>query len=159
MEGYELGWDLQLNGVLDKVTIPEGDYSFEVVSYERKRWAGNDKNPACNTAEVKLRVSYDDDKTTTITNTFFLHSNSLNPIKSFFVSIGVVPEGGKDSINVSFDQAIGGSGWCHVGFQKKNPQFNAITRFYFPSEAANIIAKQAVPETKPAAAPAGGAPW
>ncbi len=41
------------------VILPEGDYNFEVASFERGRFPGSAKIPACNKAALQLKVETD----------------------------------------------------------------------------------------------------
>ena len=38
----------------DFVLLPEGDYNFTVAKFERGRFAGSEKMPACNQAKLEL---------------------------------------------------------------------------------------------------------
>ena len=55
----ELGWDdeIEKDGP-EFVLLPEGDYSFEVVGFERARHNGSEKLPACNKAQQQLNITY-----------------------------------------------------------------------------------------------------
>ena len=48
-------WDDEIqNDGQEFITLPEGDYVFEVVEFERGRFAGSEKVPACNKANLVL---------------------------------------------------------------------------------------------------------
>ncbi|MDT2173231.1 hypothetical protein P7H02_20090, partial [Paenibacillus larvae] len=53
----ELGWDdtIEKDGG-EFVLLPEGDYNFTVTKFERGRFAGSAKMPACNQAKLELMV-------------------------------------------------------------------------------------------------------
>lgn len=60
----ELGWDDQIeNDGADFVILPEGDYNFEVVSFERGRHNGSDKLPPCNKATIHIKVKGEEGET------------------------------------------------------------------------------------------------
>jgi len=63
----ELGWDDQIeNDGQDFIILPEGDYNFEVTSFERARHDGSDKLPPCNKAVVFIKIMAPTGESTTI---------------------------------------------------------------------------------------------
>ena len=54
----ELGWDdqIQKDGGDGFVPLPPGDYDFTVTNFERARFGGSDKMPACNQAKMEITV-------------------------------------------------------------------------------------------------------
>ena len=53
----ELGWDDEIeNDGPEFIVLPEGDYSFKVIDFERARHPGSEKLPACNKAIVHIRL-------------------------------------------------------------------------------------------------------
>ena len=53
----EFNWDDTIEkDSTDFVLLQEGDYDFEVESYERARHGGSEKLPPCNKAVLKLRI-------------------------------------------------------------------------------------------------------
>ena len=53
----EFGWDDEIEkDSPDYITLPEGDYDFEVVDFERARHEGSEKLPPCNKAIVHIKV-------------------------------------------------------------------------------------------------------
>lgn len=52
----ELGWDDEITKDDDFALLPEGDYNFTVVKFNRGRHNGSAKLPACNKAEIELKV-------------------------------------------------------------------------------------------------------
>lgn len=47
LKGRELGWDDEIEKGADYVLLPEGEYDFTIESFERGRFEGSDKAPAC----------------------------------------------------------------------------------------------------------------
>ncbi len=47
LKGRELGWDDEIEKGADYVLLPEGEYDFTIESFERGRFEGSDKVPAC----------------------------------------------------------------------------------------------------------------
>ncbi|GAB6170587.1 hypothetical protein JCM15765_00650 [Paradesulfitobacterium aromaticivorans] len=137
-EGRELNWDDQIeNDSPEFVTLPEGDYNFEVIDFERARHAGSDKLPPCNKAIVHIKVQ-GPEGVTVIKHNLFLHSITEGMLCSFFTAIGQRKKGEKVSMN--WGQVIGSGGRAKIGVRKwKNDQgeekvFNEIKRFYEPEE-------------------------
>ena len=56
--------------------LPEGEYPFEVVSFERKRFAGSAKLPPCNQAELTLLIDGGALGRTTVYHSLFLHTKT-----------------------------------------------------------------------------------
>ena len=55
--GYEIGWDDQIEkDGPEFVLLPEGDYDFTVIDFERGRHGGSDKLPPCHKAIVHIKV-------------------------------------------------------------------------------------------------------
>ena len=55
-EGKELGWDDTISQESSFVELPEGDYDFVVDHWERGRFPGSEKIPACKMATVYFNV-------------------------------------------------------------------------------------------------------
>lgn len=68
--------------------LPEGEYPFEVVSFERKRFAGSAKLPPCNQAELTLLVDGGTLGRTTVYHSLFLHTKTEGLLCAFFTAIG-----------------------------------------------------------------------
>ena len=135
----ELGWDdeIEKDGP-EFVLLPEGDYSFEVVGFERARHNGSEKLPACNKAVLTIRLTSDDgEKSTTIKHNLFLHSKTEGMLCAFFTAIGQRKKGEK--INMNWNLVIGSKGRCKVDIHSwKNDkgeinQSNQIKQFYEPT--------------------------
>ncbi len=134
----ELNWDDQIeNDSPEFVTLPEGDYDFEIIDFERARHNGSDKLPACNKAIVHIKIQ-GPEGVAVIKHNLFLHSITEGMLCAFFTAIGQRKKGEKVSMN--WGQVIGSSGRAKVGIRKwKNDNgeekvFNEIKKFYEPSE-------------------------
>jgi hypothetical protein len=137
--GYELNWDGPIEKDSEFVLLPEGEYDFEVLSYERARHAGSDKLPPCNKAVVSIRVSSPEGQSTTLQHNFFLHSSTEGILCAFFTAIGLRKHGEKFSTN--WPATIGRHGRCKLGIRKwkseksgQDMQSNQINRFLEPSD-------------------------
>lgn len=72
----EFNWDDTIEkDSTDFVLLQEGDYDFEVESYERARHGGSEKLPPCNKAVLKLRIE-SEAGTAYLTHNLFLHSKT-----------------------------------------------------------------------------------
>ncbi len=134
----ELGWDDQIeNDGPEFVTLPEGDYDFEVTSFERGRHNGSDKLPACNKAIVSIKIE-GPQGIFTIQHNLFLHSKTEGLLCAFFTAIGQRKKGEK--LKMNWNQVIGSKGRAKVGVKKwtyegKEYEGNEIKKFYEPSES------------------------
>lgn len=112
----ELGWDDPIvNDSPDFVTLPEGDYDFEVTDFERGRHAGSDKLPPCNKATVSLRIEAAEG-VTVIKHNLFLHSITEGMLCAFFSAIGQRAKGEK--ITMNWNKVVGSTGRCKVGIHR-----------------------------------------
>jgi len=140
----ELGWDDQIeNDGPDFEILPEGDYDFEVVGFERGRHTGSDKLPACNKAIVSIRIS-GTAGISTIKHQLFLHAKTEGLLCAFFTGIGQRKHG--ERLTMNWNKVVGSKGRCKVYIDKwisnttgKELTSNKISKFYDP------------PDTKPAA--------
>lgn len=145
--GFELGWDSAIEkDSPDFVLLPEGDYDFKVVKFERGRYEGGDKLPACNMAILDIELSDLDGNTTTVRHRLYLHSRTEGLLCAFFTAIGARKHG--ERIQMNWNIVLGATGRCKVGvreYTNKNGEkskSNEIRKFYEPAE-----------RTAPAAAP------
>ncbi|MFZ3132859.1 MAG: DUF669 domain-containing protein [Desulfosporosinus sp.] len=136
--GREFDWDDQIeNDSPDFVTLPEGDYDFEVIDLERARHTGSDKLPPCNKAIVHIKVQ-GAEGVTVIKHNLFLHSITEGMLCAFFAAIGQRKKGEK--ITMNFKTVIGTGGRAKIGIRKWKKDdgtevvFNEIKKFYEPTE-------------------------
>lgn len=136
----ELSWEDQIeNDGPEFVTLTEGDYDFEITSFERGRYNGGDKLPPCNMATVHIKIE-GTEGVTVIKHKLFLHSKTEGMLCAFFTAIGQRKKGEKVTMN--WNAVVGSVGKCKVGIRKwKNDSgvemtFNEVARFYEPAEGA-----------------------
>lgn len=137
-EGRELGWDEEIEKDSPEfVTLPEGDYDFEVVSFERARHTGSEKLPPCNKAIVHIKVE-GPEGVSTIKHNLFLHSITEGMLCAFFTAIGQRKKGEKATMN--WNKVIGSKGRAKIGVRDwtndegKKITMNEIKRFYEPED-------------------------
>lgn len=131
----ELDWDDQIeNDGMQYVTLPEGDYDFEVVDFERGRHPGSEKLPACNKATVLLKIVDTKGQTSTIKHLLFLHTKTESLLSAFFTAIGQKKKGEKVTMN--WNAVVGSKGRAKVGIRKwtndkgEERDSNYVKRFY-----------------------------
>jgi hypothetical protein len=134
----ELGWEESIQKDSPEfVLLPEGDYDFEVIKFERGRHPGSDKLPACNKATVSIKVE-GPEGVAIIEHKLFLHTKTEGLLCSFFTGIGQRQHGEK--INMNWNKVVGSKGRCKIGQRSytndagKTLQFNDIKKFYDPKE-------------------------
>lgn len=112
--GHELGWNdtIQEDGGSPNVILPEGDYPFEVIDYEKTRSRDTGKYPSCPMAKVHLEFDGADLGTSTVFTNFLLHTDFEWKISQFFVSIGQKRKG--ERISMNWDAARHAHGRAHL---------------------------------------------
>ena len=138
IQGRELGWeDVIENDSPDFILLPEGDYDFEVVNFERARHTGSDKLPACNKAIIHIKIETPQGATT-IKHNLFLHTITEGMLCSFFTGIGQRKKGEKVTMN--WGKVVGSKGRAKVSTREytndegRTVKFNEIKKFYEPIE-------------------------
>ncbi|MEG1086140.1 MAG: DUF669 domain-containing protein [Anaerovoracaceae bacterium] len=138
-EDHEFDWDSEIeNDGAGFILLAEGDYDFEVASFERGRFAGSDKMPACNQANLFLKVKGKDLETgkegeATIRHRLLLHTKTEWTLCEFFAGIGQRKKGEK--LKMNWNLVVGSHGKAKVGIREYNgKKYNEIKKFYEPSE-------------------------
>jgi hypothetical protein len=134
--GYELSWDSPIEKDSEFVLLPEGDYDFEVIEFERARHPGSEKLPPCNKAIVHIKIA-GEKGTSVIKHNLFLHSTTEGMLCAFFTAIGQRKHGQKVTMN--WNAVVGAKGRAKVGIRKytsegRELEFNEIKKFYDPAE-------------------------
>ena len=122
------------------VVVPEGDYTFTVTGFERGRFPGSAKIPACNKATISINI----DNEKGVANARFdliLYRTLEWKIASFFRCIGQKKHGEKVVMN--WNGIIGARGRAHIKprtYQKGNEdrQVNDVERFYDYDESVGF---------------------
>lgn len=142
----EIGWDDVIEHDSEFTLLPEGDYNFTVVKFERARHNGSDKLPPCNKAVLTLEVT-DGINRTQITHNLFLHRKTEGMLCAFFTAIGQRKHG--EQLRPNWGQVVGSSGTCKVGVRTwtgndgQPRQSNEIRKFY---ERGQVPQAQAAPQ-------------
>jgi len=132
----ELGWnDVIENDSPEFVILPDGDYDFEVIDFERGRHNGSEKLPPCNKAIVHIRIE-GKEGVSTIKHQLFLHTITEGMLCAFFTGIGQRQKG--ERLKMNWNAVVGSKGRCKVGTRKwtndegKEMVFNEVKKFYEP---------------------------
>lgn len=138
--GYEIGWDAAIeNDSPGFVTLPNGDYDFEVVKFERGRHAGSDKLPPCNKAIVYLKIEGAEGETIVKEN-LHLHSITEGILCAFFTCIGQRKHG--ERVTMNWSAVLGSTGRARIGVNKWTGDDgvertnNEVKKFLDPGESA-----------------------
>lgn len=125
-------WDDEIEQDNEYTLLPEGEYNFEVIKFERGVYNGGDKIPACKKAILTIRLS-DGKNSAVITHNFFLHSKCEGLLSAFFTSIGQKKHGEK--VRMNWNAVTGAKGRCKVKIDTYNGnQYNKISSFLPPKE-------------------------
>lgn len=135
----ELGWDdeIQKDGI-DFIVLPAGDYNFTVTKFERGRFNGSEKMPACNQAKIELTVHSPEHGDVVIFHNLFLHTKTEGLLSNFFAGIGQKRKGEK--LKMNWQTVIGSRGRLKLeinnfkgrdGVDKTN---NQVKTFYAADE-------------------------
>lgn len=130
-EERAFSWDDEYTEVEDSFQIvPPGDYDFTIVDFERARFEGSDKMPACPMAKITYEVQTADGTKGRIRQNLFLHSKSQWQLTNFACAIGMM-ERGDGHFKIAWNQLIGATGRMQVSVRKyNNKDYNDVKRFY-----------------------------
>lgn len=133
----ELDWNDSIEHDSEFVILPEGDYDFEVMSFERARHAGSEKLPACNKAILTLKVYDNKGNETEIKHNLFLHTKTEGMLCAFFVGIGQRKHG--EQLKMNWNTVVGSKGRAKIAIKKweydgKEYEGNEVRKFYEPEQ-------------------------
>lgn len=106
-----MDWDDSIeNDGQEFITLDEGDYNFIVTDFERGRFPGSAKIPACNKATITLEVATENG-TAYVKTDLILYRSLEWRISSFFRSIGQKKHG--ERLVMNWNQVVGSHGRAH----------------------------------------------
>lgn len=114
--------------------VPAGDYYFEVKKFERGRFNGSEKMPACHQATLTIEVDDGKGNKTSILHTLLLHTKTEWRLSQFFAAIGQKKKG--QPLRMDWNRVVGSRGKCKVFIDKYKTQggvereSNKIDKFY-----------------------------
>lgn len=157
--GYELNWDSEIEKEGTEFVVAEnGDYDFTITGFERGRFQGSAKMPACNQAKLTVRLSIPgSDGVCEVKHNLFLHSKCEWKLCEFFTAIGQRQSGQRVAMN--WNAVPGATGRCKVSkrsFESKDGKTlwtNDIEKFYPPVQQDSTVPYRTdnLPQNTPAA--------
>ncbi len=114
------------------ILLPEGDYNFTVIDFERGRFNGSAKIPACNKAIITVQVE-SKDGIATVKFDLILYRSLEWRLSGFFRSIGQKKHGEK--LVMDWSKIIGKKGRAHfkqrsyVNLNGEEKFINDVDRF------------------------------
>lgn len=122
----EIGWDDQIVADGEQyILLEENDYDFTVIGFERSRFPGSAKIPACNKAIITLAVDTPEG-TAKCRYELIMWSTLEWKISAFFRAIGQKKHG--EALAPRWNQIVGSKGRAH--FKSKSYEKNGETKFY-----------------------------
>lgn len=144
-----MSWDEIIENDSSFTLLPEGDYDFEVIKFERGRFEGSAKMCACPMAIFSIKCS-NNVESSTITHNLMLNKKLEWKLCEFFTSIGDRKHG--EQLRPNWGSTLGKKGRCKVGIREwtnnngETKKSNEITKFYEPTDAApTSVGKKFVP--------------
>ena len=92
------------------ILLPEGDYNFVVINFERGRFPGGQKVPACNKATITVQVGAENG-IATVKFDLLLYRSLEWRISSFFRCIGQKKPG--ERLQMNWNTVVGSMGRAH----------------------------------------------
>lgn len=131
----ELGWnDAVTYEEMEFITLAPGDYNFKVKGFERSRFEGSAKMPACPVAEVTIVVT--DPATGSeveVINRLMLHTKTQWRIAQFFTSIGLGSQPGQPFVP-QWNAIAGRTGVAKIKNRTYNDNvYNEVDKFLEPA--------------------------
>ena len=128
-----LNWDDEIVKDSGEFTLlPEGDYTFKVVNFERAWYDGSDKIPPCNKAIITIKIEAPEG-TAELKENLFLTTKTEGLLSAFFASIGQKKKG--EPLRMNWNKVIGSTGKVKVGTRTYNDStYNQVKRWLSPEE-------------------------
>lgn len=129
-KGKELGWDDSVEKGAEYVLLPEGEYDFTIESFERGRFEGSEKAPACPRAELKVKVETPDG-VCVMNESLLLYDRMQWKLAEFFLSIGAEEVDGRVKMNWNMVPRATGRAIIEQRAGQKDPskKFNHVKKF------------------------------
>lgn len=130
-----MGWEDTIENDSSFTLLPEGDYDFEVLKFERGRFNGSAKMCACPMAILTIKCT-GNGESTVITHNLMLNKKMEWKLCEFFTGIGDRKHG--EPLRPNWSGITGKKGRCKLGIREwigndgSTKQSNEITKFYEP---------------------------
>ena len=141
--GEAYNWDSEIERENEFVFLPDGEYDFRVVAFERQRFEGSEKMAPCPAAKLTLEFTAPSGMTATVFDRLLLNSKMEWKLSSFFGAIGQKRHGEK--LKMDWNQVIGSTGRAKVGSREHNGRkYNEVRSYIYKEDVV------------PGSAPSGG---
>lgn len=115
----ELSWDDEIQKDSGEfIVLPAGDYNFTVTKFERGRFNGSQKMPACNQAKLELTVHSPEHGDVAVFHNLFLHTKTEGLLSNFFAGIGQKKKG--EPLRMNWQKVVGSKGRLKLEINKFN---------------------------------------
>lgn len=134
--GRALEWDDEIQKDDAYQLLEPGDYNFTITNFERSRYEGGKKVPACNKAVLTMRIYDDLGNETLVATSFLLHSSMEWKISEIHRAVGLKKHGEK--LRMKWKEMVGLGGRCKVTIREYTKQngdlakANQVEKFYDP---------------------------
>ena len=126
-----LDWDSEISAESSFTVLPEGEYSFRVVEFERQYHNGSEKLPSCPKASLKIEIDGGEKGKSFVTHNLFIHRKTEGLLCEFFTAIGQKKHG--EPLKMNWQTVIGATGKCKIGIRIYNDnEYNEIKKFLKP---------------------------
>ncbi|MBO1909677.1 hypothetical protein [Sporosarcina sp. 6E9] len=139
----ELGWDDEIvNDGPEFIVLPAGDYNFTVAGFKRGRFQGSEKMPACNQANLELKIQSPENGEVTVFHRLLLHTRTEGFLSNFFTGIGQKKKG--EPLRMNWNAVVGSTGRCKLIINKYTDKEgnertnNQVDTFYDPAEVPQV---------------------
>lgn len=130
-----LDWGSEISAESSFTLLPEGEYPFTVISFERSYYNGSEKLPPCPMAILKIEVDGGDKGKSLINHRLFVSRKTEGLLCEFFIALGQKKHG--EPLKMNWQLVPGSSGRCKVGIRIYNGnEYNEIKKFLEPEEKA-----------------------
>ena len=130
-----LNWDEEITQESTFTLLPEGEYAFKVVNFERAWYEpqnNESKLPPCNKAIITIKVE-SDLGTVEIKENLFLTTQTEGMLSAFFASIGQKKKG--EPLRMNWNKVIGSTGRVKIGTREYNGNnYNQVKRWLSPED-------------------------
>lgn len=129
-----LNWDDEITKDSTFTLLPEGDYDFKVVNFERAFYDGSDKIPPCNKAVITIKVETSTGEEAELKENLFLTTKTEGLLSAFFTAIGQKKKG--EPLRMNWNKVIGATGKAKIGQRTYNDSvFNTVKRWLSPEDS------------------------
>ena len=132
MENKSLNWDDEITQDSTFTLLPEGEYNYKVINFERAWYDGSDKIPPCHKAIITIAVEHLGQEVK-ITENLFLTTKTEGMLSAFFGSIGQKKKG--EPLRMNWNKVIGSNGQAKISTREYNGNtYNTVKRWLTPDE-------------------------